>query len=117
MQNQRKSVIHIHIPIKNENMSLRNFSRSSTKRINLDFIEFNEEKNEGIIFKINNILNILFYPSYCYYINNKYGPKCLKIIEYLLEFGFYIDNFNKFSKNDFSPLIRDGIIIKKRLFY
>ena len=35
MQNQRKSVIHIHIPIKNENMSLRNFSRSSTKRINL----------------------------------------------------------------------------------
>ena len=85
------------------------------KLINLDFIEFNEEKNEGIIFKINNILNILFYPRYCYYINNKYGPKCLKIIEYLLEYGFYIDNINKFSKNDFSPLIRDGIIIKTKI--
>ena len=106
--------------IKNFSNNIKNISdiyieNIIEKLINLDFIEFNEEKNEGIIIKINNILNILFYPRYCYYINNKYGPKCLKIIEYLLEFGFYIDNINKFSKNDFSPLIRDGIIIKTKI--
>ena len=81
---------------------------------NLDFIEFSHTKEE-IVFKIDNILNILYYPSYCYYINTKYGPKNLKIFEHLLEFGFYKDNSNTFSKNDFVSLIRDGIVLKNKI--
>ena len=81
---------------------------------NLDFIEINNAK-EGIIFKIDNILNILFYPRYCYYINAKYGPKYLKILEYLLEFGFYLENLDTFAKNDFIPLVRDGIVLKTKV--
>ena len=65
----------------------------------LDFIEFDlSSKTEQIIFKTDNILNILFYPRYCYYINNKYGPNCLKFFEYLLEHGSYKDNMDKFNK-------------------
>ena len=81
---------------------------------NLDFIEINNVK-EGIIFKIGNILNILFYPRYCYFINAKYGPKYLKIFEYLLEFGFYLENLDTFAKNDFIPLVRDGIVLKTKV--
>ena len=81
---------------------------------NLDFIELSHTKEE-IVFKIDNILNILYYPSYCYYINTKYGPKNLKIFEHLLEFGFYKDNSNTFAKNDFVSLIRDGIILKNKI--
>ena len=81
---------------------------------NLDFIEINNVK-EGIIFKIGNILNILFYPRYCYFINAKYGPKYLKILEYLLEFGFYLENLDTFAKNDFIPLVRDGIVLKTKV--
>ena len=84
------------------------------KLINLDFIEINNAK-EGIIFKIDNILNILFYPRYCYFINAKYGPKYLKIFEYLLEFGFYLENLDTFAKNDFIPLVRDGIVLKTKV--
>ena len=84
------------------------------KLINLDFIEINNAK-EGIIFKIDNILNILFYPRYCYFINAKYGPKYLKILEYLLEFGFYLENLDTFAKNDFIPLVRDGIVLKTKV--
>ena len=85
--------------------------------INLNYIEYTEPTNENIIIKIFNILNILIYPRYCYYINSIYGPKCLKIIEYLLEFGFYSLNNNQnqklnFERNDFQSLVRDGIIIK-----
>ena len=85
--------------------------------INLNYIEYTEPTNENIIIKIYNILNILIYPRYCYYINSIYGPKCLKIIEYLLEFGFYSLNNNQnqkinFERNDFQSLVRDGIIIK-----
>ena len=89
------------------------------ERLNyLDYIEIKEE-NDEIIFKIDNILNILLYPRYCYYINSIYGPKYLKILEYLLEYGLYSleDNSNKdlnlnFARNDFDTLIRDGIILK-----
>ena len=89
------------------------------ERLNyLDYIEIKEE-NDEIIFKIDNILNILLYPRYCYYINSIYGPKYLKILEYLLEFGLYSleNNSNKdlnlnFARNDFDTLIRDGIILK-----
>jgi hypothetical protein len=85
--------------------------------INLNYIEYTEPTDENIIIKIYNILNILIYPRYCYYINSIYGPKCLKIIEYLLEFGFYSLNNNQnqkinFERNDFQSLVRDGIIIK-----
>ena len=85
--------------------------------INLNYIEYTEPTNENIIIKIYSILNILIYPRYCYYINSIYGPKCLKIIEYLLEFGFYSLNNNQnqkinFERNDFQSLVRDGIIIK-----
>ena len=87
--------------------------------INLNYIG-NKNINEEIVLKIDNILNILLYPRYCYYINCLYGPKNLKIIEYLLEFGLYsIDsvdnNENKninFTRDDFNTLVRDGIIIK-----
>lgn len=83
--------------------------------INLNYIDYKE--TDDIIIKIDNILNILIYPRYCYYVNSIYGPKCLKIIEYLLEFGFYSldDNQNQklnFIRNDFNSLVRDGIIIK-----
>lgn len=80
--------------------------------IDLNYIEINS--NEEISILVNNILNILFYPRYCYYINCIYGPKYLKIFEYLLEFGFYcLDNCGKkFSRNDFDTLVRDGILIK-----
>ena len=84
------------------------------KLINLDFIEFNDTKKEELNININNIINILLYPRYCYYITNKYGPKCLKFLEYLLEFGFYKDDLNIFNKNEFTCLIRDGVIIKKK---
>lgn len=77
---------------------------------NLDLIEIEEE----IKFKINNILNILLYPRYCYFVNNIYGPKCLKIFEYLLEYGFYIHDANKeknnFNKIDLNLLVKDDII-------
>ena len=81
---------------------------------NLDYIELRHTKEE-IVFKIDNILNILYYPRYCYYINTKYGPKNLKIFEHLLEFGFYKDNSNTFAKNDFVSLIRDGIVLKNKI--
>ena len=84
----------------------------------LDFIEFNlnnSTKKEEIIFKTDNILNILFYPRYCYYINNKYGPNCLKFFEYLLEHGNYTDSIDKFDKSDFGCLIRDGIVYKNKI--
>ena len=85
---------------------------------NLDFIEFNlnsSTKKEEIIFKTDNIINILFYPRYCYFINNKYGPNCLKFFEYLLENGNYKDNIDKFNKSDFGCLIRDGIVYKNKI--
>ena len=102
--------------IKNVSNNIKNISEKYKENIleklnNLDFIEFNDTKEE-ITFKIDNILNILFYPRYCYYINNKYGPNCLKFFEYLLEHGFYQENINTFSKNDFASLIRDEIILK-----
>ena len=94
-----------------------NVEKIIEKLINLNFIELNDTKNEEEIISIdiNNILNILLYPRYCYLITNKYGPKYLKLFEYLLEFGFYKDNLNAFSKNDFIPLIRDGFIIKNKI--
>ena len=102
--------------IKNVSNNIKNISEKYKENIleklnNLDFIEFNNTKEE-ITFKIDNILNILFYPRYCYYINNKYGPNCLKFFEYLLEHGFYQENINIFSKNDFASLLRDEIILK-----
>ena len=102
--------------IKNVSNNIKNISEKYKENIleklnNLDFIEFNDTKEE-ITFKIDNILNILFYPRYCYYINNKYGPNCLKFFEYLLEHGFYQENINTFSKNDFASLIRDEIVLK-----
>ena len=94
-----------------------NVEKIIEKLINLNFIELNDTKNEEEIINIDmdNILNILLYPRYCYLITNKYGPKYLKLFEYLLEFGFYKDNLNAFSKNDFIPLIRDGFIIKNKI--
>lgn len=94
-----------------------NVEKIIEKLINLNFIELNDTKKEEEIINIdiNNILNILLYPRYCYLITNKYGPKYLKLFEYLLEFGFYEDNLNTFSKNDFTPLIRDGFIIKNKI--
>ena len=85
------------------------------KLINLEFIEFNDTKKEELNININNIINILLYPRYCYYITNKYGPKCLKFLEYLLEFGFYKDDLNIFNKNEITCLIRDGVIIKNKI--
>ena len=90
--------------------------------MNLNYIENNNINDESIILKIDNILNILLYPRYCYYINSIYGPKNLKIMEYLLEYGLYSigdeDNNSQnkninFTKDDFNLLVRDGIIIKK----
>ena len=85
------------------------------KLSDLDFIEFNDIKKEELNLNINNMLNILLYPRYCYYITNKYGLKCLKLFEYLLEFGYYKEDLNIFNKNDFTSLIRDGIIIKNKI--
>ena len=100
---------------KNISKNIKNFSEKYKENIleklnNLDFIELSDSKEE-ITFKADNILNILFYPRYCYYINNKYGPNCLKFFEYLLEHGFYQENINTFSKKDFAYLIRDEIIL------
>ena len=97
------------------NINQINIENILEKLIKLDFIELNDAKKEELNLNINNMLNILLYPRYCYYITNKYGPKCLKLFEYLLEFGFYKDNLNTFSKNDFTPLIRDGFIIKNKI--
>ena len=95
-----------------ENISVENIIQ---KLIDLEYIEIKE--NENILIKIDNILNILLYPRYCYYVNILYGPKCLKIFEYLLEYGFYNLNNNKnqkinFERNDFTSLVTDGIIAK-----
>ena len=105
--------------IKTFSNNIKNISQIYIENIldklnNLDFIEYNTTEEE-ISFKTDNILNILFYPRYCYYINNKYGPKCLKIFEYLLEFGFYQDDMDKFNKNDFISLIRNGVIVKNKI--
>lgn len=123
IQNKRE-IINKEILIKNLSMSNNNeiniqYINIIDRLINLNFIEINNINN-NIILKINNILNILLYPRYCYYVNVIYGPKCLQIIEYLLEFGFYsLDNNNNsqiininFTRDDFSPLVVDGIIIK-----
>jgi len=107
--------------IKNLSNNIKNISEiyidTILQKLNdLDFIEFDlSSKTEQIIFKTDNILNILFYPRYCYYINNKYGPNCLKFFEYLLEHGSYKDNMDKFNKSDFGSLIRDGIIYKNKI--
>ena len=109
--------------IKNITKNFKNISEiyidTIIEKLNiLDFIEFNlnnSTKKEEIIFKTDNILNILFYPRYCYYINNKYGPNCLKFFEYLLEHGNYIDSIDKFDKSDFGCLIRDGIVYKNKI--
>ena len=85
------------------------------KLINLEFIEFNDTKKEELNININNIINILLYPRYCYYIANKYGPKCSKFFEYLLQFGLYQDDLNIFNKNEITCLIRDGVIIKNKI--
>ena len=100
---------------KNISKNIKNISQKYKENIleklnNLDFIELNDSKEE-ITFKADNILNVLFYPRYCYYINNKYGPNCLKFFEYLLEYGFYQENVNTFLKKDFASLIRDEIIL------
>ena len=85
------------------------------KLINLEFIEFNDTRKEELNININNIINILLYPRYCYYIVNKYGPKCSKFFEYLLQFGLYQDDLNIFNKNEITCLIRDGVIIKNKI--
>ena len=102
--------------IKNiKNINQKDIENIIEKLINLNFIEFNEQKKEEFTLNINNILNIVLYPRYCYYVTNKYGPKYLDMFEYLLKFGFYSENLNTFSKNDFVPLIRDGLIIKTKI--
>ena len=97
------------------NINKINIESTLEKLNNLDFIEFNDIKKEELNLNINNMLNILLYPRYCYYITNKYGLKCLKLFEYLLEFGCYKEDLNIFNKNDFTSLIRDGIIIKNKI--
>ena len=109
-----KSLLIKNLEKQNKNISQLSIDNIIEQLNNLDFIEYNETKEE-ISFKIENVLNILFYPRYCYYISNKYGPSNLKFFEYLLEFGFYNENLNKFKKNDFNSLIRDGIIIKTKI--
>ena len=109
-----KSLLIKNLEKQNKNISQLNIENIMEKLNNLDFIDYNETK-EGITIKTENILNILLYPRYCYYISNKYGPNNLKIFEYLLEFGNYNENLNKFQKNDFNSLIRDGIIIKTKI--
>jgi len=97
------------------NINEINIENILEKLSDLDFIEFNDIKKEELNLNINNILNILLYPRYCYYITNKYGLKCLKLFEYLLEFGCYKEDLNIFNINDFTSLIRDGIIIKNKI--
>ena len=109
-----KSLLIKNLEKQNKNISQLNIENNIEKLNNLDFIEY-KEANEGISIKKENILNVLFYPRYCYYISDKYGPNNLKIFEYLLEFGFYNENLNKFQKNDFNSLIRDGIIMKTKI--
>ena len=58
------------------------------KLINLEFIEFNDTKKEELNININNIINILLYPRYCYYITNKYGQKYIKFFEYYYNLDF-----------------------------
>ena len=102
--------------IKNiKNINQKDIENIIEKLINLNFIEFNEQKKEEFTLNINNILNTVLYPRYCYYVTNKYGPKYLDMFEYLLKFGFYSENLNTFSKNDFVPLIRDGLIVKTKI--
>ena len=109
-----KSLLIKNLEKQNKNISQLYIGNILEKLNDLDFIEYTEAK-EGISIKTENILNILYYPRYCYYISNKYGPNNLKIFEYLLEFGNYNENLNKFQKNDFNSLIRDGIIIKTKI--
>ena len=103
--------------INTKNLNIENITK---RLLNLNYIKMNNI-NEEITLEVNNILNILFYPRYCYYINCIYGPKYLKIIEYLLEFGLYcidtnINNLNKtITRNDLDTLVRDGILIKNKV--
>ena len=108
----KKISLNKNLKLNEENISVENIIQ---KLIDLEYIEIKE--NENILIKIDNILNILLYPRYCYYVNILYGPKCLKIFEYLLEYGFYNLNNNKnqkinFERNDFTSLVTDGIIAK-----
>ena len=101
--------------ILNKPANMNNFEHLFTRFINLDYIEI-KGQNEDIILKIDNILNILLYSRYCYYFNSIYGVKYLKIIEYILEYGYYSfeDDQNpkgiNFTRNDFDILIKDGLI-------
>ena len=79
----KKISLNKNLKLNEENISVENIIQ---KLIDLEYIEIKE--NENILIKIDNILNILLYPRYCYYVNILYGPKCLKIFEYLLEYGF-----------------------------
>ncbi len=119
-ENLNKEILIKNLSISNNNKNNIQYINIIDRLINLNFIEI-DNKNNNIILKINNILNILLYPRYCYYVNAIYGPKCLQIIEYMLEFGFYsLDNNNNsnqnikinFTRDDFSPLVVDGIITK-----
>jgi hypothetical protein len=108
----KKISLNKNLKLNEENISVENIIQ---KLIDLEYIEIKE--NENILIKIDNILNILLYPRYCFYVNILYGPKCLKIFEYLLEYGFYNLNNNKnqkinFERNDFTSLVTDGIIAK-----
>ena len=102
--------------ILNKSANMNNFEHLFTRFINLDYIEI-KGQNEDIILKIDNMLNILLYSRYCYYFNSIYGVKYLKIIEYILEYGYYSfkDDQNQkeinFTRNDFDILIKDGLII------
>ena len=102
--------------ILNKSANMNNFEHLFTRFINLDYIEI-KGQNEDIILKIDNMLNILLYSRYCYYFNSIYGVKYLKIIEYILEYGYYSfeDDKNQkeinFTRNDFDILIKDGLII------
>jgi len=101
--------------ILNKPANMNNFEHLFTRFINLDYIEI-KGQNEDIILKIDNILNILLYSRYCYYFNSIYGVKYLKIIEYILEYGYYSfeDDQNpkgiNFTRNDFDILIKDSLI-------
>ena len=98
-----------------KSINMNKFEHLLDRLVNLDYIEI-KGQNEEIILKIDNMLNILLYSRYCYYFNSIYGVKYLKIIEYLLEYGYYsFEDYQnqkeiKFTKNDFDILIRDGLI-------
>ena len=100
----------------NKPANKNNFELLLERLINLDYIEI-KGQNEDIILKIDNMLNILLYSRYCYYFNSIYGAKYLKIIEYMLEYGYYSfeDYQNQkevnFTRNDLDLLKRDGLII------